>query len=433
MLAIVILGIGALVLGIFRLGQQLFSWQVGLLAALIVATRAAVPQLRRSAATWTSWRSRWWCGRGCSRRGARGAAGLCSCCSAWPGCCGRRPGSTRARTGSGCSPRATGRPGQAGAAGGGRAAALGLQRPGDHRRLPLVAARHPRPGAELERQTGHGERAEDRAATARGDPAPAGAARRVRGVRVQRCSGCGAGAALPAAVVVLNGLAFCAFGIAGLSLLGRYLFLAGAMLALFTAVACLGWMELPAGAPGRSLWRAAGACRARRHRGLLPRPAGPPAHALRTDIQNRDRISRTCARSPVTSPGRGRAPGLPSGVTCRTTARCRCSRTGRTSGRVDRPRAARRGGSRRRGGLPANAEVRSCRCSTHASRPARPARPAGYRVVSRNRSWLLYAGPTCRAGVGKWTVHPLFEIGLRACPPVSAPARLPRGAWSGTA
>ena len=39
MLAIVILGIGALVLGIFRLGQQLFSWQVGLLAALIVATR----------------------------------------------------------------------------------------------------------------------------------------------------------------------------------------------------------------------------------------------------------------------------------------------------------------------------------------------------------------------------------------------------------
>src|SRR3954464_14620128 len=34
MLAIVLLGIGFLVVGIFRLGQELFSWQVGLLAAL---------------------------------------------------------------------------------------------------------------------------------------------------------------------------------------------------------------------------------------------------------------------------------------------------------------------------------------------------------------------------------------------------------------
>src|SRR5919201_1898002 len=39
MLAIVIAALGALVVGVFRLGEQLFSWQVGLLAALIMATR----------------------------------------------------------------------------------------------------------------------------------------------------------------------------------------------------------------------------------------------------------------------------------------------------------------------------------------------------------------------------------------------------------
>src|SRR3954469_23477117 len=39
MLAIVILGLAFLVVGIFRLGSELLSWPIGLLAALIVLTR----------------------------------------------------------------------------------------------------------------------------------------------------------------------------------------------------------------------------------------------------------------------------------------------------------------------------------------------------------------------------------------------------------
>ena len=64
---------------------------------------------------------------------------------------------------------------------------------------------------------------------------------------------------LPASIAVLNGVAFAVFGVAGLSLLGRYLFLAAAMLALFAAVAALGWTVLPPGAPYRRPWMAFGA------------------------------------------------------------------------------------------------------------------------------------------------------------------------------
>jgi hypothetical protein len=59
-------------------------------------------------------------------------------------------------------------------------------------------------------------------------------------------------AMLPAALTVLGGLAFVAIGIAGLSLLGRYLFLPAAMLCVFFGFAALGWI-------GRQLdgaWRA---------------------------------------------------------------------------------------------------------------------------------------------------------------------------------
>src|SRR5437763_7505275 len=47
-------------------------------------------------------------------------------------------------------------------------------------------------------------------------------------------------ALVPAAVLVLNAVAYAILGLVGLSLLGRYLFLAGAMLSLFAAVAVLG-------------------------------------------------------------------------------------------------------------------------------------------------------------------------------------------------
>lgn len=49
---------------------------------------------------------------------------------------------------------------------------------------------------------------------------------------------------VPAALLVLSGFGFIAIGIAGLSLLGRYLFLPAAMIAIFFGVACFGWLVL---------------------------------------------------------------------------------------------------------------------------------------------------------------------------------------------
>ncbi len=50
---------------------------------------------------------------------------------------------------------------------------------------------------------------------------------------------------MPAALAVLGGLAFVGIGIAGLSLLGRYLFLPATMLAIFFGYAAAGWRGLP--------------------------------------------------------------------------------------------------------------------------------------------------------------------------------------------
>jgi hypothetical protein len=60
-------------------------------------------------------------------------------------------------------------------------------------------------------------------------------------------------AALPAALAVLGGLAFVAIGLAGLSLLGRYLFLPAAMLCVFFGFAALGWIGRPLEGPWR-MW-----------------------------------------------------------------------------------------------------------------------------------------------------------------------------------
>ena len=60
-------------------------------------------------------------------------------------------------------------------------------------------------------------------------------------------------ALVPAALAVLGGVAFVAIGIAGLSLLGRYLFLPATMLAVFFGYAAFGWREMPRERV-RSLW-----------------------------------------------------------------------------------------------------------------------------------------------------------------------------------
>ena len=61
------------------------------------------------------------------------------------------------------------------------------------------------------------------------------------------------GALVPAALAVLGGLAFVGIGLAGLSLLGRYLFVPAAMLAVFFGYATLGWGDAQAGR-ARGLW-----------------------------------------------------------------------------------------------------------------------------------------------------------------------------------
>src|SRR5437764_2103821 len=60
--------------------------------------------------------------------------------------------------------------------------------------------------------------------------------------------------ALPAAIGALNGVAFLVLAVAGLSLLGRYLFLAGAVLSVFAALGVLGWTAQPRDHPSRWPW-----------------------------------------------------------------------------------------------------------------------------------------------------------------------------------
>jgi hypothetical protein len=94
---------------------------------------------------------------------------------------------------------------------------------------------------------------------------------------------------LPAAIAILNGIAFVIFGIAGLSLLGRYLFLASTMLALFAAVAALGWTALPKGWL-RRFWALGGVPILLALIGLNVGMQGSRLWDLRTDIANRDRV-----------------------------------------------------------------------------------------------------------------------------------------------
>jgi hypothetical protein len=65
-------------------------------------------------------------------------------------------------------------------------------------------------------------------------------------------------ARLPLAIALLNGLAYTAFALARLPLLGRYLFVAAAMLAVFAGAGALGWTTLGRDHPARRLWRPIG-------------------------------------------------------------------------------------------------------------------------------------------------------------------------------
>jgi hypothetical protein len=95
---------------------------------------------------------------------------------------------------------------------------------------------------------------------------------------------------LPLVIAILNGLAFIAFAIAGLPLLGRYLFVGAAMLTVFAGAGAFGWRALPPDHPGRRLWRPVGIAALAAIVLFFPLQQVDRLDALKTDIAARDRI-----------------------------------------------------------------------------------------------------------------------------------------------
>lgn len=95
---------------------------------------------------------------------------------------------------------------------------------------------------------------------------------------------------LPLAVAVLNGLAYTAFAIARLPLLGRYLFVAASMLALLAGLGALGWTALPRDHPGRRPWTAVGVAALAAIVILFPLQQVDRLDLLQRDIAQRDVI-----------------------------------------------------------------------------------------------------------------------------------------------
>jgi hypothetical protein len=201
---------------------------------------------------------------------------------------------------------------------------------------------------------------------------------------------------LPAAIAVLNGIAFVVFGIAGLSLLGRYLFLASTMLALFAAVAALGWTAVERGWR-RRLWAAGGVLVLCGLIAFTPMQVGRLTD-LRTDIANRAGVQadlhklvedpavrpalRAC--SPLYVPNHRPVPDLalwldkrPKDIPALPVGP---SPDGAYIGSAT-AEAAKLSVLDPRDPKPLGAEVPS---------PGRG--PAGYRELGRNRSWVAFAG-----------------------------------------
>ncbi len=197
---------------------------------------------------------------------------------------------------------------------------------------------------------------------------------------------------LPAAVAVANGVSFVAFAVAGLSLLTRYAFLAAAMLALFAALAAVGWTALERTHAARRRWLLGGL-------GVI---AGLIAFSpmqldrldfLRDDVAKRDRIQADLLElvrspegadafggcAPIYVPNHRAVPSLAYWTDTRPAEII--------SAQLERPASD---------GLyldPANAEVERLGVLD----PKDPKRldaevPSGYRLVARNRSWNLYSG-----------------------------------------
>ncbi|MBA3420680.1 MAG: hypothetical protein H0U12_02090 [Thermoleophilaceae bacterium] len=396
-LALVLLGLGALGVGLFRLGEELYAWPVGLLAAAIVLTRQPILNYGiRGYVDLPALALVVWAAVLEARRRRRGAPVLLLLALAgllrpeawlfagaywlwiappltWP---------ARARLG-----------------------ALALAAPALWGLSDLLATGNPlwslegtsALAAELERPTGLlalpgvvpyrlGEilRLPELIAAVLGFAAAL--------VWLRRRT------VLPAALAVLNGIAFAAFAVAGLPLLGRYLFLAAAMLALFAAVAALGFTALSdrIARPVRWAWTVGGLAVLAGLLVFLPVQLGR-LEALRADIGARDRVqddlqalverpavAGTLARCrPLFVPNHRNVPSL----ALRTGVRA----DEIVSAQLERPTP---------GGLflaPASARVEELSI-LDPNDPSRldAAPPRAYRPIARNRSWLLFGSGACR-------------------------------------
>jgi hypothetical protein len=201
--------------------------------------------------------------------------------------------------------------------------------------------------------------------------------------------------ALPLAVAVVNGLAYLVFAIGGLSLLGRYLFLAAAMLSLLAAVAVFGWRALPDGDPVRTRWLAGGLAVLAVFAVFAPAQADRLSD-LRTDIADRDRVrddlddlvdspaaeaALARCRGDVFVPNHRPVPELAYWLDRRPTRIVSAQREAPSPDGVfmaPRPEVA----------------SLSILDPRDATLPA-DAVPPGYRLTAENRSWRLFAGPRC--------------------------------------
>ncbi|HEX8053206.1 MAG TPA: hypothetical protein VF517_09450, partial [Thermoleophilaceae bacterium] len=308
LLALVILSIGAIAVGLFRLGRELFAWPVGLLAAAIFLTR--VPPLNfgiRGYVDLPTIALVVWAAVLEVRRPRRGAAVLVLL-----GLAGLlRP---EAWLLAGAYWLWLVWPARAGAAapaeGAGRAAPAPLDR-GRALRLAALAAAAPLlwalsdllvTGDPLHSLHGTSELAADLGRPRGLDDVPRVMPRRLGEImRLPELLAATAGfglalawlrerAAVPAAILVLNGVGFLVLAVGGLSLLGRYLFLAGAMLSLFAAVAVFGSMALAPDDRRRRAWMAGGIVLLVTMAALAPQQAGRLGD-LRDDIADRDRVA----------------------------------------------------------------------------------------------------------------------------------------------
>jgi hypothetical protein len=204
----------------------------------------------------------------------------------------------------------------------------------------------------------------------------------------------GARVALPVAVAALNGVVYLLFAIAGLPLLGRYLFVAAAMLALLAALAGFGWRALPAGHRRRRAALYVGVTVLAVLVAFAPVQAGRLAD-LRGDIARRaavqDDLRELVRRPAAVAALRG------GGVLYAPTHRplpMLAYWTDRPP-RTVRSAALERPGPRDLYVEPLDLE--RARLSTLDPRdptPASPGPPAGYREIARNRSWRMLGTAT---------------------------------------